>query len=156
MIETRTRSARAAVAIVALTALLAACGSSDGKPPPHPTVYAAYVMLGPGADARAFAFARVIVAPADPACPALRGSNGSIAMHLRGNPFGFPVNVCEARIPFGRRFRLLDGADVKLVPCRRGDRNATPWPDRRRSRPCRTEWRKAAPRPGAEKACRRA
>ena len=99
-------SVRSATAALLASTLLLACGSSDGKPAPHPSVYAAYVVLGPGADGATLAFARVVVEPGDPACPALRGARGSIAMRLRGNPFGFPVNVCEARIPFGRRFRL--------------------------------------------------
>jgi hypothetical protein len=106
MVETSASRARR-TSMAALSAVfLVACGSSDNPPAPTPTVYAAYVVLGPGADGATLAFARTIVEPGDPACPSLRGGQGSIAMHLRANPFGFPVNVCEARVPFGRRFRL--------------------------------------------------
>ncbi len=98
------RGTRLATALAVV--LLAGCGSSDDAPAPTPTVYAAYVVLGPGADGSTLALARAVVAPGDPACPVLRGSGRSIAMTLRANPFGFPVNVCEARIPFARRFRL--------------------------------------------------
>ncbi|MDX2169766.1 MAG: metallophosphoesterase [Deltaproteobacteria bacterium] len=81
------------------------CGSDDPSAP-RPAVYAAYVVLGAGADGSTIAIARAVVEPGDPVCPTLRRGDRSIAMRLRGNPFGFPVNVCEARVQFERRYRL--------------------------------------------------
>ncbi|MEO8605918.1 MAG: metallophosphoesterase [bacterium] len=94
------------IAAIAMLAALPGCGSSDEPPPPRPAVHAAYVVLATDARGATVALARAIVAPSDPACPALRRGGTSLAMHLRANPFGFPVNVCEARLPFDRRFRL--------------------------------------------------
>lgn len=90
----------------AILTTISGCGSSDDPPAPRPAVHAAYVVMAPGADGSTIAIARAIVEPGDPPCPALRGKSRTITMRLRGNPFGFPVNVCEARIPFERRFRL--------------------------------------------------
>jgi len=65
------------------------------------------VLLAPGNDGvTTIAFARAIVAPGQPECPTLEGAGAAIDMSLRQNPHGFPVNVCEAAIPFGKRLRL--------------------------------------------------
>jgi hypothetical protein len=98
---------RAAVGLFAI-ALAAGCGgSSNGPSSSTPTVYAAYVLLAPGADGvTTIAFARVIVAPGEPQCPTLQGAGTPIHMSVRENPHAFPVVVCEAAIPFGRRLQL--------------------------------------------------
>ncbi|MGH7785937.1 MAG: metallophosphoesterase [Candidatus Binatia bacterium] len=104
----RTRALAGACTWLGLTfgsALLGGCGGSDASPLP-PAVYAAYVVLGPAADGGVLALARAIVEPGTPQCPVLRGAGRTIRMRARGNPFGFPVNVCEARVPFDRQFRL--------------------------------------------------
>jgi hypothetical protein len=94
------------LAASAILTTLTGCGSSDDPPAPTPAVHAAYVVMAQGADGSTIAIARAIVDPGDPPCPVLRDGKRASAMRLRGNPFGFPVNVCEARIPFERRVKL--------------------------------------------------
>jgi Calcineurin-like phosphoesterase len=102
----RTRVNQWAAGAVMMAALGAGCGSSDGASS-TPAVYAAYVLLAPGNHgATTIALARAIVAPGEPACPTLEGTGAPISMSLRQNPHGFPVNVCEAAIPFGQSLRL--------------------------------------------------
>lgn len=93
-------------------ALLVGCASSDDAAAPPRTVYAAYVLLGPGAEGATAAFARAIVDPGDPPCPTLEATGAALAMTRRLNPHGFSVDVCEARVPFGREHRVSWSGDV--------------------------------------------
>ena len=104
----RTRVGRRAADALIISALaVAGCGSSDDAASSTPTVYAAYVLLAPGADGVAtVAFARAIVQPGQPECPVLEGAGVPIPMSFRQNPHGFAVDVCEATIPFGQQLRL--------------------------------------------------
>ena len=74
----------------------------------------AYVLLAPSPDG-AVALARVVVA-AGRDCPALRFEDGSeAAMSRRTNPHPatFPIEVCEARYPFGRSATIV-GTELRL------------------------------------------
>jgi hypothetical protein len=94
-----------AVCAAILAACVAGCGDSDGGSSP-PTVYAAYVLLAPGGSGGTIALARAIVAPGQPECPTLDGDATHIPMSPRHNPHAFPVDLCEAAIPFGQTLRL--------------------------------------------------
>ncbi len=86
------------------------CASTRPAPPPGtaPSPLAAYVLLGESPDGEPVAFARVIVASGQK-CPGLTGDGPSIAMRKRLNSHGFEVDVCEAVLPFERRFSVGDG-----------------------------------------------
>src|SRR5690349_2671423 len=78
-------------------------------------VYAAYVLLAESPSGSTVPFARVIVDPGKP-CPALAGPGKErIATKPRRNPHGFPVQVCEARYPFGRSLTVEGGPQLPKV-----------------------------------------
>jgi hypothetical protein len=95
---TRHRHTILAIALIATTAT--AC-SDDGF------VEAAFVLLGadstPGST---FAEARVIVSGNNGICPTLKTGSESVHMLRRNNPFGFVVDVCQARIAFDESYQI--------------------------------------------------
>lgn len=95
---------------LALPALAFGCATAGPVPTPAPGAtqpLAAYVLLGESPGGEAVAFARVIV-PFGQACPELSGGGAALAMAKRRNPHGFEVDVCEAAVPFGRRFTVAE------------------------------------------------
>ncbi len=79
-----------------------------------PSSLAFYVLLGESPGGEPVAFARVVVASGQ-SCPELVGGGGAVAMRKRLNPHGFEVDVCEAVVPFDRRFTVDDGGPALPV-----------------------------------------
>ncbi len=107
--------------LLVLPLLAGGCASPQPPPaaplPPLPAdgePHAAYVLLGEGPSGEAVAFARAVVDGGEP-CPALAAEGGTMAMAKRANPHGFEVDVCEAAVPFERRFTLVDAAGAALA-----------------------------------------
>lgn len=110
------RFLRAALIATAFLALApwAAAAQTASQVPPAPDEVHGYVLLAPSAEGTV-ALARVVVA-AGRDCPALLLDDGSsVATVARKNPHPatFPIEVCEARYPFGQRGRV-DGTELRL------------------------------------------
>ena len=97
-----------------LLAFAAGCVSSGPPPDPGAAPLAAYVLLGESPRGAPVAFARVIVASGQ-SCPGLAGEGPRVAMRKRLNPHGFEVDVCEAAVPFDRRFTVGEGGPALPV-----------------------------------------
>jgi hypothetical protein len=84
-------------------ALATGCSSDDASR----NIEADYVLLGADSTVSpTFAEARIVVSDNDGECPTLIRDGESIAMVLRRNPHGFPVDVCQARIPFDKSYEI--------------------------------------------------
>jgi hypothetical protein len=97
---------------------LTGCVSTRPAPAPGaaPLPLAAYVLLGESPGGGPVALARVIVASGE-TCPELIGGGTALALRKRLNPHGFAVDVCEAAVPFDRRFAV--GAGGPALPVAR-------------------------------------
>ncbi len=119
MFEHHRRRQRLSIGIVlAITAAsLGGCGPKEL--PEYATaplvVRAAFVLLTEAPTREPIAIARVVFDPG-PGCPDLvevdGGDGARLSTSPRFNPHAFPVDVCEAVVPFGRRFRVADSAFV--------------------------------------------
>jgi hypothetical protein len=96
----------------------AGCAATGPAPTPGagaaPSPLAAYVLLGEAPGGEPAALARVIVGSGQ-GCPELTGGGAAVAMGKRLNPHGFEVDVCEAAVPFGRRFTVGHGGPALPV-----------------------------------------
>lgn len=102
---------------LAVLLLAAGCATTQPAPPAGgggPAPLATYVVLGESPGGEPVALARVIL-PSGQGCPELIGrGSASLVMHKRENPQGFEVDVCEAAVPFDRRFTV--GAGGPALP----------------------------------------
>lgn len=103
-------SLRGGVQVLALFALVGGCGTVVQAPAP----LVSYVLLGESPDGKPVAFARVILPPGQ-LCPELHGDGEKRAMGKRLNPHAFEVEVCEAVLPFDRRFTVGSGGPALPV-----------------------------------------
>lgn len=96
---------------------------TDTSREPAP-VLASYVLLAETPEQGTQPLARVVLDGETASCPELESDGDSIPTRPRKNPHGFPVRVCEARLPWGRAFRVagtdrVAGAEVALPAARR-------------------------------------
>jgi hypothetical protein len=94
---------------LALTCLTTCNGSNITH-----NVYSAYALLATESSGETIIYARVIIDPEPSGCPLLVGSQDSILMSRRDNPFSFPVAVCEAIIPFEQAFKV-SGSTITIA-----------------------------------------
>jgi hypothetical protein len=109
----RRRGLRGLLLLLPLAAGCASSGPPTGSGGGAPTPLATYVVLGESPTGEPVALARAIVT-AGQGCPELAGGGAPIPTTKRLNPHGFTVDVCEAAVPFERRYTV--GAGGPALP----------------------------------------